>query len=207
MGTFRLGMLSVALLSGALAVGCANGKKCESAPRAEAGAKVSAPQEATANKTVESCEDMEQGKSPIPQTVAGGVHYGPVFTMSDKDTVAVSKLLADPPAYNGKQVRVSGKVAEVCAAKGCWMTVGDGKSEQSVFIKFVDPPKGRLVPVKAEGHDVVAEGTFKIQQISESFARHLVIDAGGTQAEAEKIVGPQQKLTLATPAVTISGIE
>jgi hypothetical protein len=81
------------------------------------------------------------------------------------------------------------------------------KNADTVFVKFTDPSEGKLVPVKAIGHDITAEGTFKVGQISEAFARELVLDGGGSHEDALKVVGPQKKLILLTPAVTIAGIE
>ena len=200
----RIGLVALTLLVAVLVIGCAKDKK-----PAEADSSKSAQADALAKgeKPFDNCEDIATGKAPTPQVVAAGIHYGPEFKVAEKDTVSVDTLLADPAAYNGKVVRISGKVTEVCAVKGCWLTFGNTKSAETVFVKFVDPPAGRLVPVKAQGHEIIAEGTFKIGQVSESFARHLVIDAGGSKEEAEKIVGVQKKLMLMTPAVTINGLQ
>ena len=193
--------LLVAVLAGGLVVGgCAknNDKRDEKAPPGVA---------VNDDRAIGTCEDLSHGASPVPQTVQGGLHYGPVFKLADKDAVAVTKVLSDEKAYDGKFVRLTGRVAEVCEKKGCWLTFGDTKNEQTVFVKFTDPSEGKLVPVRAVGHDITAEGTFKVGQISEAFARELVLDAGGSHEDAMKITGSQKKLILLTPAVTIAGIE
>ena len=187
----RIQALSAAVIAAALMVGCSQDK---------AGV-------AKSEEPIPSCEDIAMGKTPVPQPVAGGVHYGGAFKVAEAETLPVTKVLADPAAYNNKVLRLSGKVTDVCAKKGCWLTFGDKKSEQDVFVKFVDPSEGKLVPVKATGHAIVAEGTFKMSTISEAFARELVMDSGGTREEAMKIVGPQKKLILMNPAVTISGLQ
>ena len=43
--------------------------------------------------------------------------------------------------------------------------------------------------------------------MSEAQARHLAQDAGASEAEINKIVGPQPQLRISGPAVTIDGVQ
>lgn len=186
-------MLSMALVGGLALVGCKSDK--------------SEPAKSTGTaQTIESCEAMETGASPKPQAVQAGTHWGPEFKLAEKDTIAVSQIIAKPEDFNGKHVRVKGQVADVCQVKGCWFTFGDPKNAETVFVKFTDPPSGRLIPLNSPGHEVIIEGTFKVAQISESFAKHLAGESGKPQVDASKITGPQKKLMISEPAVTIVGL-
>lgn len=187
-------MLSVVLAGGLVLVGCKSdeGKSPKSSGSAAA--------------TIESCESMETGAAPKPQAVQAGTHWGPEFKLAEKDTVSIADVIAKPDDYNGKYLRVKGQVSDVCQVKGCWFTFGDPKAQESVFVKFSDPPTGRLIPLNAPGHEVIIEGNFKVAQISESFAKHLAGESGKPQVDAAKISGPQKKLMVTEPAVTIVGL-
>jgi hypothetical protein len=128
--------------------------------------------------------------------------------MRDADAVGVEKVLANPEDFANKYVRMTGIVSAVCPAKGCWlrMTPEPGAGDGDVFVKFADPPEGRLVPMEAVGHDVVVEGVVKNGYMSQAQARHLKLDAGAPQEEIDKIVGPQKQVMVAQPAVTIDGV-
>ena len=135
--------------------------------------------------------------------------YGGVLTLSDADAITAGAVVAAPAQYADKKLRVTGTVTQVCPKKGCWLRVAsaDQAAAGDIFIKFTDPPAGRLIPLEAVGHDVTVEGTVKVGQMSERAARHFKEDAGAPRAEIEKIVGPQKQVMLADPAVAIEGIK
>src|SRR5437867_8897707 len=64
---------------------------------------------------------------PAKATAVKYASFGTPMKLSDADAVPVQKLLADPSGYDGKYVRVSGTVNNVCAKKGCWLTLHDDK--------------------------------------------------------------------------------
>lgn len=123
------------------------------------------------------------------------------------EAVPVAKVLAAPADYNNKVVRISGKVIATCDHKGCWFTLGDSAANDVIFIKFKDPAEGRIIPLEAPGHDAILEGEFVIGKMSEKFARHLKEEAGASEEELEKIVGPQKVYTVKNVAVRIYGVK
>jgi hypothetical protein len=89
--------------------------------------------------------------------VAFAADYGKA--LSAAQPVQVSELIASPDKYVGKVVKVEGLVTDVCAKRGCWMTLAGDKEFQTVRIKVDD---GVIVfPMEAKGKKAVAEGTFK----------------------------------------------
>jgi hypothetical protein len=134
--------------------------------------------------------------------------FGADQKLTDADTIPVQKVLAAPDDYAGKYVRLTGIVSAVCPTKGCRLRVAPepGAGQGNVFVKFVDPPEGRLIPMEAVGHDVTVEGVLKNGTISEAQAKHLKLDAGATQEEVDKITGPQKQMMIARPAVVIEGV-
>jgi hypothetical protein len=139
------------------------------------------------------------------------VVYGGTQKLTDAQAVPASKVLANASDYDKKYVRLVGKVSSVCEKKGCWLRVvseqPNATADNDIFIKFQDPPEGRLIPMEAIGKKVVVEGTFKIGQMSEAQARHFKEDSGASQEELAKIVGPQKQFTIAGPVVAIEGVQ
>jgi hypothetical protein len=134
--------------------------------------------------------------------------FGAEPKLSDADVVPAASVLAAPESYDGKYVRLKGVVSSVCVKKGCWLRVTPegGTKASNVFVKFKDPPEGRLIPMAAVGHEVTVEGTVKNATISQAAARHFLQDAGVSQDDIEKVVGPQKQLMVAGPSVQIEGV-
>ncbi len=130
--------------------------------------------------------------------------FGESMKLSDRDSIPVKDVLADPVKYAGQRIRVTGTVDEVCANKGCWIRLGAAKSAENLFVKFTCPVEGRLVPMSAVGRTAVVEGTLEIKKISEAEARHFKEDAGASPEEIAKIAGPQKQLRMNAPAALVA---
>lgn len=139
-------------------------------------------------------------------TAVAGATFGEPLKLTDADAVPVAKVLADPAAYNGRFIRVTGNVSEVCKAKGCWMRLGETGGGEALFVKFTCPIEGRLIPMDAIGHKAIVEGTLEVTEISEAQARHLAEDAGKPADQIAKIVGPQKQIRFKSPAAKVIGI-
>jgi len=133
------------------------------------------------------------------------VSFGQSKTHADTPVVSAEQLLADPGAYDGKYLRVTGTVAKVCSKKGCWLALGAAQGD-GLMVRFTCPINGRLIPMEAIGKDAVVEGTVKVVEESEAEARHLKEDAGASPAEIAKVVGPQKRVTIAAPAAKVFGL-
>lgn len=133
-------------------------------------------------------------------------YYGETLSMTDSDTMPVSKVLAAPASYEGQKIRVTGEVADLCKGRGCWMALTDDKTNESLFVKFTCKIEGRLIPVEALGHKAVAEGTLAMEEVSEEQAKHFRECAGASAEELAKIKGPQKMLTLSSYGAGIKGL-
>jgi len=81
-----------------------------------------------------------------------------------KETLAISRVLAAPDDYAGKVVQVKGKITEVCTMMGCWMNLVEAGTAKELRIKVND---GEIVfPKEAIGKTALAEGTFKKIQLT-----------------------------------------
>lgn len=132
--------------------------------------------------------------------------YGEKMKSAADETVCIKEVFDHPKDYDGKFVRISGQVASVCAAKGCWMKLTYPGATDTLFVKFSCPVKGRLIPMDAAGRLAIVEGTFTAGEISEAEARHYAEDAGKSPEEVAKIVGPQKQLRISAPAARVCGV-
>jgi hypothetical protein len=101
------------------------------------------------------------------RTFGSGVGAGQVVTVQD--------LLADPAAYVGKKVRVTGRISAVCPAAGCWISITGEGAARPLRFKVED---GVIVfPADVRGKSVVAEGVLVKHEMSHeqalAHARHL----------------------------------
>ncbi len=97
---------------------------------------------------------------------AGAASYGK--PLSAAQPVKVSDLIASPEKWVGKVVKVEGLVTDVCAKRGCWMTLAGDREFQTIRIKVDD---GVIVfPMEAKGKRAVAEGTFTKIELSKEQA-------------------------------------
>jgi hypothetical protein len=212
MEKFRKNAL-VLVAAGMLLAGCQSNKNAgvsatAAADHAKADAVCDMPGQGAA---VANAKTAQTSKQPVAV-------YGGEQKLTDADAVTVSTVLAHPDQYKDKYVRVTGKVTSVCAKKGCWLRVAPDKATAAatpstqpamtdIFIKFRDPPAGRLIPMEASGKNVTVEGVLKIAKMSEAAARHFMEDGGASKEEIEKVVGPQPQLVLTKPVVAVQGIE
>jgi hypothetical protein len=119
--------------------------------------------------------------------------YGAGVTIAEP--TAISAILAAPEAWVGKEVRVEGKVKEVCEMAGCWMEIvaadvgGEGAAPAELKVKVKD---GDIVfPVAARGKEAVAQGKVERLEMSRDkyvkHQKHLAKEQGKTFDEASLV--------------------
>ncbi len=133
----------------------------------------------------------------------GWTTFGQKMNAASDRTIPAEDVLANIEKYDGKAVRVSGKISEVCARKGCWIRLAGATDGETLFVKFTCPVDGRLVPMDAVGRDALVEGTLHVAEISEAEAKHYKEEAGASPSEIAKIVGPQKNISMKAPAAMI----
>lgn len=130
--------------------------------------------------------------------------YGEPMKLPNARPVPVATVLGHPDDYNGRYVRVTGTVTSVCQGMGCWLEM-TGPENQLLFVKFTCPVEGRLLPLDSVGKTVICEGTLRVTEVSEDDARHVAGEKGMSGEEIEKIVGPQKRIVLQSPAAELLG--
>ncbi|MFD0993679.1 DUF4920 domain-containing protein [Tenacibaculum geojense] len=110
----------------------------------------------------------------------------------DADNAITHKDLSDKFATMNTgdtiTVKFTGKVAEVCQKKGCWIKV-PLTDEQETFVKFKD--YAFFMPFNAAGSDIVLNGKAFKDEISVAQLQHYAKDAGKSAEEIAKITSPK----------------
>ncbi len=114
--------------------------------------------------------------------------------------VKVSELIASPDKYVGKVVKVEGLVTDVCAKRGCWMTLASDREFQTIRIKVDD---GVIVfPMEAKGKKAVVEGTFTKIELS----KEQTLEYQKHQAEEQKRPFDPKSVTAGMTVYQIKGV-
>ena len=116
----------------------------------------------------------------------------------EDEAVAAAEIMAQPAAFDGKNLLVTGTIVNVCQTKGCWMRIGT--TDQNVFVKFKD--YGFFMPMDSAGRTVVMEGTLAVKMVPVDEARHYLEDVG-KHDEAQKITEPKREVTFEATGVAI----
>jgi hypothetical protein len=90
--------------------------------------------------------------------------------------VSLAKALANPAAYEGQTVQVSGVIVRSCKKEGCWMEMAEKEGGKSVRVTFGD--HAFFIPLNSAGMGVKAEGTFQVKVLSKEHVDHLINDDG-----------------------------
>ncbi|RMF51796.1 MAG: DUF4920 domain-containing protein [Bacteroidetes bacterium] len=110
--------------------------------------------------------------------------YGEAF--APDDAVPVEAVLAERDAYVGRPVKVEGRVAEVCQAAGCWLTLQ--AEDGNIRIHVPRDEEGAYVftvPTDLSGKRVVVYGELTTEEVTEAMHDHDEEDAGHAMHEGE----------------------
>ena len=122
-----------------------------------------------------------------------GTKFGAKVTKKGAVTTdQLDALLADKKETN---VKVKGKVVEVCKAEGCWirMETPTGNMLINAF----------LVPLVLNGKTIVAEGTATLKETTVEMLKHYAEDAGKTKAEIDAITEPKKEIVLQAKGILV----
>ena len=85
--------------------------------------------------------------------------YGKKLTV--KKATAIKSITADSEKYEGKKVLVSGKVANVCKGRGCWVETTNPEGDK-IICKSLD--ESVTVPTDCEGRVIQVQGRVKFDK-------------------------------------------
>jgi len=116
----------------------------------------------------------------LPQVQAGATQvFGAAMPPGEAQPIAAAIAAASPPDAGPR--KFSGRITDVCQAKGCWVMLEDEGYVARVMMK----DHSVAVPKDTRGAAVVY-GTLTVQTLDEKTAKHLAEDAGGTPPVAAR---------------------
>ncbi len=137
----------------------------------------------------------------MAQPPEGDANTGMIFgekTNAD-GAIPVSELPGKLKGSKPADVKVTGKVKEVCKAEGCWlkMETADG----AMMIKMKDHKF--LVPLSMNGKTIVVDGTATLKETSVDMLKHYAEDAGKSKAEIDAITQPKKEITMQAKGILV----
>lgn len=134
-----------------------------------------------------------------PKTPATpGTTFGTAITA--ENATAVSELPALMADKQLADVKIEGKVLDVCPKKGCWLSL-EMPDKSVVFVKFKD--YGFFVPLEMIGKTVVLEGQAKKVETSVEELKHYAEDAKKSKEEIAAITEPKKEIRVTANGVLV----
>jgi len=112
-------------------------------------------------------------------------------SLAGADLVTVAALLKDPKTYEGKIVRVEGKIEDFCHHKRAWF--GVNAAEGKGMVRVFTLPRFE-VPMNCKGKQAVAEGKVEVIKLNPEELSHFSKEhkflAGVTVEEGKPVLRP-----------------
>ena len=136
-------------------------------------------------------------KAQDTRSAEPGVVYGVVSQKGEPIKVMDLENKLQENKFSGQ---ITGKVAEVCQAEGCWIRLqkADGTT---LLIRAKD--HAFVMPKNIVGKLVVVEGEATLKEVSEAMRKHLAEDAGKSKEEIEKIKGDNKEIVFMAKGVKV----
>ena len=130
-----------------------------------------------------------------------GVHFG--ATIDSTGSIPYTALLSQMSSADSVNAKVTGTVAGVCQAKGCWMTIVSDQdtTNTEMFVKFQD--YGFFMPKDLAGQQVVMLGKAYRETTSVEDLKHFAEDEGKSAEEIAAITEPKTELKFMASGVMI----
>ncbi|MNI39882.1 hypothetical protein D3C87_672480 [compost metagenome] len=138
------------------------------------------------------------GAIAFAQTAYTGQKFGEEVKPGDVKPAA--KMEAAMGDKKTAEMKIEGKVVDVCKKKGCWMTL-EMPNGDPMRVTFKD--YAFFMPKDIVGKNVILDGLAKKQTISVETLRHYAEDAKKTPEEVAKITDPKKELAFEAKGVVI----
>lgn len=141
------------------------------------------------------------GLGLMAQPPEGPADKGMTFgeKISAEGAVSANELSVKLKGAEPAEVKVMGKVVEVCKAEGCWLRMETANGP--MLIKMKD--HAFLVPLTMNGKTIVAEGTATLKETSVEMLRHYAEDAGKSKEEIAAIKEPKKEISMQAKGILV----
>jgi hypothetical protein len=145
-----------------------------------------------------SCNNQPSTELRAVKNIKGLAVYGDSVKDDNViDLAAISTAMKDETKMD---MKIRGKVNEVCAKKGCWMIMKLNNGDD-MRVTFKDYKI--FVPKDLTGKDVVLDGFVYSDTTSVEKLRHYAEDAGKSAAQIAKITTPKTELAFEAKGVVV----
>ena len=139
-------------------------------------------------KNQASTQNVKDNAAATTKSEHAGKQFGAAITADG--AISYDDMLAKMGTSDSLAVKVTGKVGEVCQAKGCWMEMLSTKADAPVMtVKFKD--YAFFMPKDLTGRTVAIDGYAYKEVTSVDELKHYAEDAGKSKEEIAKITQPQ----------------
>ncbi len=126
-----------------------------------------------------------------------GMHFGAKTSVDG--AVAANELTNVLEGKTTADVKVKGKVVEVCKAEGCWIRMETAGGP--MLIKMKD--HAFMVPLALNGKTIVADGTAELKETSVEMLKHYAEDTGKSKEEIGAIKEPKKEIILQAKGILV----
>ncbi len=117
------------------------------------------------------------------------------MALSDTPLLTVAQAHAQSATLDGKHVKLTGEVSQVCQNSGCWFILREGDQN----VRITSKGYKYFVPSDAPGMTAVVEGVLAVQTLAIKAAQHYEDDAAAaTGKPAKQILAPQREISIAS---------
>ena len=142
------------------------------------------------------------GFTLLAQPPKGDANAG--MTFGEKTTadgaIAASELSTKLKGAEPAEVKVTGKVTEVCKMEGCWLRM-ETENGSTMLIKMKD--HAFLVPLSMNGKTIVADGVATLKETSVKMLKHYAEDAGKSKEEIDAIKEAKKEITMEAKGILV----
>ncbi len=141
------------------------------------------------------------GLTLMAQPPKGPAKKGMVFgaKTTAEGAVSVNDLGSLLAGKESTEVKITGKVVEVCKMEGCWIMMETANGPMRIKMK----DHKFLVPLALNGKTIVAGGTATLKETSVEKLRHYAEDAGKSKDEIAAITAPKKEITFDATGILV----
>ncbi len=144
------------------------------------------------------CNSTATTELHSPENFKAKAIYGD--SVLDDNVIQLAAVTTAMRGESKQNMKIRGKVEEVCQEKGCWMTMimADGQAMRITFkdYKF-------FVPKDLSGKEVIVDGYAYVDTTSVKQLQHYAKDGGKSEAEIAAIVSPKPGISFEAKGVAV----
>ena len=144
------------------------------------------------------CNSKPKTELHTPENLKAVAVYGD--SVSETNVIQLAALTTAMKGEEKKDLKIRGRVEEVCQKKGCWMVMKLGNGED-MRITFKDYKF--FVPKDLSGKEVIIDGYAYVDTTSVKQLQHYAKDGGKSDAEIALIVNPKTELSFEAKGVAV----